>query len=351
MKRIIFDCERMKYPDTGIFHYCLQLGQHLINVKDHTREEIALYIPPGAKQLFNREIPLILQNSFHKFQMPDVNKFDIWHCTYQNTNYLPFRSRKIKVVLTIHDLNFIYDDKKTPEKKRKHLQHLQDNIERSDVIICISDFCKSDVLHYCDTNKKRVHTIYNGTNALIESRLTNISYKPSRKFLFSIGVVTRKKNFHALLPLLENNEMELLIAGKCDDADYLNYITELARERGVENNLRFLGSITEKEKSWYYENCYAFASPSVAEGFCMPLTEAMSVGKPLFLSSQTALPEIGGKVAFYFTDFSSHNMQEVFFNGMDEYHKLNMHDEIKKRGLSFCWNKAANEYLEIYRSL
>jgi glycosyltransferase involved in cell wall biosynthesis len=112
-----------------------------------------------------------------------------------------------------------------------------------------------------------------------------------------------------------------------------------------------LGLISETEKSWYFENCYAFASPSLAEGFCMPVTEAMSVGKPLFLSDHTALPEIGGKVAFYFSDFNSDSMQHVFLKGMHQYQTMNMHQVIKERSLSFCWEKAARSYLEIYRSL
>jgi glycosyltransferase involved in cell wall biosynthesis len=283
--------------------------------------------------------------------MPSTNSYNIWHASYQNTAYLPVRNRRIKVVLTIHDLNFIYDDKKSEIKKMKHLRHLQNNINRCDAIVCISDFCKADVLNYCDTGNRPVHVIYNGTNTLTRPTLTPFSYKPLKRFMFSIGVVTRKKNFHTLLPLLVSNDMELIIAGKFDDPVYLNYLLDRASELGVEKNLHVVGSISETEKSWYFENCYAFASPSVAEGFCMPVTEAMSVGKPLFLSSQTALPEIGGKVAFYFSDFDGSNMQNIFIKGMDQYKAQNMQQAIKERGSNFCWEKAAHKYLDVYRSL
>ncbi len=351
MKNLVFDCERMKYRDTGIYHYCLNLGRQLQKITDPSSEQLTFYCPPNTQDLFKNVNKPIIQNSMHKFYMPGTRRYDIWHATYQNTNYLPRRNRHIKVILTIHNLNFVYDDKKSAAKKQKYLRHLQKNIDRSDVIVCISDFCKSDVLQYCSTRNKPVHVIHNGTNELIQPTLSPNSYRPLKRFLFSIGVLTGKKNFHTLLPLLAKGDMELLIAGRCDDPTYLNYLLDSARELGVEKNLHVLGLISETEKSWYFENCYAFASPSLAEGFCMPVTEAMSVGKPLFLSEHTALPEIGGKVAFYFSDFNGDSMQHVFLKGMHQYQTMNMHEVIKERSLSFCWEKAARQYLEIYRSL
>jgi glycosyltransferase involved in cell wall biosynthesis len=112
-----------------------------------------------------------------------------------------------------------------------------------------------------------------------------------------------------------------------------------------------LGAITEPEKSWYYNNCYAFALPSIAEGFGLPVTEAMSVGKPVFLSNLTALPEIGRDVAFYFRDFNARHMQKVFINGMQQYHDNNMEHAIREHSETFSWDKAANEYINVYRSL
>lgn len=352
MKNIILDCERMKYADTGIYHYCLNLARHLMNTIDANSEKITLYSPNNAKEALGRSNNFINQHSLHKFFMPSLPKYDLWHTTYQNSSYIPIRNSSIRLLLTIHDLNFIHDETKPEAKKIKHLHHLQKNIDRSDAIVCISEFCKQDVLKYCDTGRRPIYIVHNGTNSLNKPTLSALSYKPSCPFLFSIGVVTMKKNFHSLLPLLQNDDdMELLIAGRDDDTSYLNYLIESARVLGVENKLRILGSITENEKAWYFENCYAFTSPSTAEGFCMPVAEAMSVGKPLFLSNKTALPEIGGNVAFYFSDFKPARMQKTFADGMTLYKETNMQEAIKKRGADFCWEKAAKGYLDIYHSL
>jgi glycosyltransferase involved in cell wall biosynthesis len=351
MKKIVFDCERMKYPDTGLYHYCLNLGQYLEKNADLQREQLYFYTPPGEQEWTEYSTNHITQHPLHKFVLPSFNGYDIWHATYQNTHYMPLLNRKIKVVLSIHDLNFLYDEKKSPAKKQKYLHYLQKLINRADAIICISEFSKKDVLQHCTVKNKPLYVIHNGTNLLAAPALTAKSYKPRKPFLFSIGVINRKKNFHVLLPLLKNNTMELLIAGKHDDDNYLSFLQKKSKDMGVQDNLHLLGRVSEPEKSWYFNNCRAFAFPSISEGFGLPVTEAMSCGKPLFLSGLTALPEIGGDVSFYFNDFSADNMEKVFRIGMQQYKADGFQEKIIERSLSFNWHKAARKYLDVYRSL
>lgn len=352
MKKIVFDCERMKYANTGLYHYCLNLGRQIHEkLKNSPEEDITFFSPASVQPVLGHDTQHITQHPLQKFYMPLLNGYDIWHSTYQNSSYMPKRNKKIKVVLSIHDLNFLHENK-VEAKRKKYLTHLQENINRSDAIICISDFCRKDVLAHCDVKNKPVHVILNGTNHLSAPDLGNHSYKPRKPFLFSLGVICPKKNFHVLLPLLKlNRHLELLIAGRTNDTDYLEYIYNTACKLGVDNNLRMLGSISEPEKSWYYRNCYAFTLPSIAEGFGLPVAEAMSVGKPVFLSDKTALPEIGSKFAFYFRDFSEEHMNRVFKKGMEDYRVKNMKPEIVKHSENFKWEKAVEQYLSIYRSL
>ena len=350
MAAYIFDCERMKHGNTGLYNYCKSLGLHLQKHIDLTRESLAYFCPPGTELFGNTKY--IRQSSFQKFVMPPLAGFDLWHATSQYSDYIPFRNRNIKVVLTIHDLNFMYNDQKSPAKKSKSLKKVQKLIDRSSGIVCISEYSRKDVEFYCDLKGKPLRVIHNGTNTLETPQLTSESYKPIKPFLFSLGVLTRTKNFHSLLPIVQQNEqIELVIAGRPDDQDYKRYIIEEANKMGIGDNIRLLGAVSEKEKSWYIQNCCAFALPSLTEGFGLPVAEAMSAGKPLFLSNRTALPEIGSNVAFYFPDFSASSMQRTFAEGMKTYRRLHMKEHIKQRCTDFCWNKAAVQYLYFYRSI
>jgi glycosyltransferase involved in cell wall biosynthesis len=351
MHKIIFDCERMKYPDTGLYHYCLNLGKHLEkNINLHS-EQLFFFTPTGEQHWTFHSGNHITHNRLYKFIMPPLTGYDIWHSTFQNTHYMPLLNKKIKVVLSIHDLNFMYDEIKSAARKQTHLRYMQGLINRADAIICISAFSKKDLLQHCELKNKPLYVIHNGTNLLLKPELTTKSYKPRKPFVFSIGVINRKKNFHVLLPLLKKNSMELLIAGKYDDRDYLAFIRRQSEALGVEDNVHLLGHVSENEKSWYFNNCMAFALPSVSEGFGLPLAEAMSCGKPLFLSERTALPEIGGEVSFYFSDFQPEHIQQVFTAGMMNYTNNGLKERIIARGRSFSWDKAARQYLGVYRSL
>lgn len=350
MGAFIFDCERMKHNNTGIYNYCKNLGLHLQKHLLPTSEKLAYFCPPGEK-IFGKAT-YIRQSPFHKFFMAPLSGFDLWHATNQYSEYVPFRNRRIKVLLTIHDLNFMYNDEKTTSKKKKYLKKVQGLINRASAVVCISEYSRKDVEFYCDLAGKPLTVIHNGTNMLETPELKKDSYKPSKPFLFSMGVVTRTKNFHSLLPIVQqNDEIELVIAGRPDDQDYRRYILEEAERMGIQNNIRLLGAVSEPEKSWYLQNCCAFALPSLTEGFGLPVAEAMSAGKPIFLSNRTALPEIGSNAAFYFPDFSAMSMQRTFSEGMKAYRSLQMQEHIKQRCTDFCWDKAAKQYLEVYRKI
>ena len=152
MVRIVLDCERMKYDNTGLFHYCINLGVHLQKHLNPVKEELVFFSPPKAQGIFGNDAAYLTQHSLQKFCMPSLGKFDIWHCTFQNSDYVPVRNRKIKVVLSIHDLNFLYHTK-SEQKISKYLRHLQANIDRSDAIICISEFCYNEVLKHCNVGQ------------------------------------------------------------------------------------------------------------------------------------------------------------------------------------------------------
>ena len=143
----------------------------------------------------------------------------------------------------------------------------------------------------------------------------------------------------------------MVIAGRLDDPDYVKSLNEEADQNGTGSRLKILGPINESEKAWYLENCLAYMQPSFAEGFGLPVVEAMHFGKPLFLSNLTSLPEIGGDVAFYFNSFSPHHMQDVFKAGMQKFEINGMASLIKERGEQFGWSTSAGKYLKVYQSL
>jgi glycosyltransferase involved in cell wall biosynthesis len=149
--------------------------------------------------------------------------------------------------------------------------------------------------------------------------------------------------------LLVGNDHELVISGV--ETPYKAKIMEEAEKFGVTGRVKITGTISEEDKAWYYKNCTAFVFPSIAEGFGLPVIEAMHFGKPVFLSTHTSLPEIGGDAAFYFPSFEPTDMQAAFAKGMEEFEEENMEQKVIAHAMQFDWQKTAKEYLALYDEL
>jgi glycosyltransferase involved in cell wall biosynthesis len=342
----------MRYKDSGLYHYCLNLGTHVKKILE--REEngkISFYIPSSEKQSFGAGACCIIEKKWHsKLMRPFLWDCDIWHAPFQSGRIVPVYGKRNKILLTIHDLNCLHEDK--PDKERvESLRKTQSLIDRSDALVCISNHCKNDVITYLDIKNKPLYVIHNGTHNVTEPPTNPAGFKPSRPFIFTMGYVNRKKNFHTLVPLLKNSQFDLIIAGKMDEPDYINRMRMQARKLGVSERLHILGPVSETDKAWYLNHCVAFMLPSLAEGFGAPVVEAMKFGKPLFLSNLTSLPEIGGDVAFYFNNFEPGHMEKVFNSGLFEYQKNGLQQRIIRRGNDFSWDEKALEYLMVYRSM
>ena len=348
--KIILDCERMKYPHTGLYHFCHNLSKHLLASSNPEKEEINFFLPANLKNVFGADKQYIIQKPWHKILLPNTQNYNVWHATHQDTDYFP-QNKKIPLVLTIHDLNIIHNKSKSEEKKKKFLKDLAKKIKRADHITFISNFTKNDALQYVDIGNKPSTVIYNGCNIeATENLLSPLNY-PTVPFYFTIGTIAEKKNFHVLPALLVGNDRLLIIAGITQSKEYKQLIIKEAIKHGVENRVIFTDAINENDKQWYYKNCEAFVFPSLTEGFGLPVVEAMFYGKPIFLSTFTSLPEIGGDVAYYFNSFLKEDMQSTVEQGLLHYKNTNQAEKIKARSSLFSWKHAAEQYLQVYRSL
>lgn len=346
MPRFVIDCERMKYPNNGLYTYCSELGQTLLKLIAPP-EELYFYLPSYQKTIFSDQAHY-KQKLWHKLWLPYSKDIQLWHTTYQLSDYIP-ESPDIKRVLTIHDLNFLYK----PNYKHRitgQLAKVQRMVDKADHLIAISNYVKEDVLQHLNIGNTPLSVIYNGCDVKSFPGFDNPVYRPAKPFLFTIGTILPKKNFHVLPRLLTDNDYELIIAGNANTA-YQKQILKEAAIYGVGDRVKIIGPIDEKSKYWYFSQCSAFVFPSIAEGFGIPVIEAMHYGKPVFLSNKTSLPEIGGDLAYYFENFDPAYMQDVFNKGMTHYKATQPMDALKKHADSFRWEEIGEQYLDIYRSL
>ena len=333
-------------PYNGLYHFCYQLGKHLA-LEVPKDMHLHFYVPKSQREVFNKDQKYVTQYSLHKYFHLFTSRFDVWHVATTLSWYRPY-SNKTKNIYTIHDLNFLNEEEYTPAIRKKYLGLIQQRIDRADYLTFISEFALEQTKEYLKVNNHPYSIIYNGCN-IPEKVSGKPSYVPKNPFLFSIGQFHSRKNFHVLAPLLNGNDYELVIAGMNNFA-YTEKVLKEAKNFKVEDRVRLIGAITDEEKNWYYKNCLAFVFPSIGEGFGLPVLEAMYFGKPVFLSTHTSLPEVGGDVAYYFDNFDPDCMKQVFEKGMHHYKCQRPQERIIKRAKSFTWERAADEYINVYRN-
>ncbi|VXC12934.1 Glycosyl transferase family 1 [Flavobacterium sp. 9AF] len=278
-------------------------------------------------------------------------KYDVWHSLNQNTKVEPFFKPK-KYILTIHDVNFV--EEIASDMHHEVNKRFIEKINRADVITYISEFAKQQTHQYFSVKGKPEHIIYNGNPS--EILIKDIAFTPSnhpvnKPFFFSIGDFIPRKNFLSLVQMMEKIEDYNLILAGNNDKEYGYEILNYIKKANLGNKIFLVGKISDAAKQYYLQHCTAFLFPSIREGFGLPPIEAMKFSKPVFLSTLTSLPEIGGDAAFYWENFDSEYMRDFLFSKLEIFEKNKdfFIEKIKARADFFTWEKAAKAYLNLYK--
>jgi len=359
MPTIALEMERLRNPYSGLGQYCLQLGHAFATEKSAASLGFVCLVPSERKGEFGNGMTYKSVKPWHKIIGPSFGE-SLWHCMHQDSEYMP-RSRKTPLAITIHDLNFLDRPDYSKAQKSRRLMSMQQKIKRASGLVYISEYVQKWVLEHLKVPTGIVEkVIYNGGSIdfrLPSSELRTKSEIGNRKseiktpFLFSIGIHP-KKNYHVLMPILaEFKEYKWIIAGP-DSRGYKAKIEQEAAKFGVTDRIEFCGPVDEEAKIEYYTNCTALLFPSISEGFGLPVVEAMSIGKPVFLSDRTSLPEIGGIEAYYFKNFEPQTLTQTFAAGRKDFENdLEKPARMQAWASQFTWEKAAKQYLEFYQEL
>jgi glycosyltransferase involved in cell wall biosynthesis len=108
-----------------------------------------------------------------------------------------------------------------------------------------------------------------------------------------LGRLDYEKHIHnllkavALLPKSLNVKLEIV-----GDGGEREYLEELAIKLGINNNVEFMGHISDEELPKVYERATLFAMPSIAELQSIATMEAMASGRPVVAADAMALPHL-----------------------------------------------------------
>ncbi len=271
---------------------------------------------------------------------------------------LPFSFAKAKVV-TIHDLSFLTH----PHTADANLQVRLDRavrraLERADRVICISRTTANDVVSLLDYDPNRIDVIYCGLDSALsadpsEAELARLDeiHLPSR-FVLSVGTLQPRKNLlritRAVASLRASGEDVGLVhagaRGWISDADLG------AIESTGAGFLHRLGPVDDGLLRALYARAGALAAVSEAEGFMLPMIEAMAHGVPVVTASVSCMPEIAADAALLANPYDH---EEIATSLQSALTRGSSTTELIARGHArardFDWDKAGAETLAAYR--
>ena len=107
-------------------------------------------------------------------------------------------------------------------------------------------------------------------------------------------------------------------------------------------------ALPAEDLSILVKNAALCAIPSLYEGFCLPLIEAMACGIPTIASNSSCIPEISAGKLRYFDPLSVEEMAVEMERALTD---AGLRKELREAGLrrasEFSWQRCAQETLRV----
>ena len=271
----------------------------------------------------------------------------------------------VPVVCTIHDV--------TPVKMPSHSKGvglwsrvlLRSSAKLSRAIITDSECSKRDLMRVYGLPESKVSVVYLG---LDKANFNDVAPDPDlqtgllqrlgigKPYIVHHGVVQPRKNlkrlieaYRLMLSRNRNLDLELVLAGplgwECDEIVAAANTTD-----GYKGRVILTGALTAPDLALLVKGASLTVIPSLYEGFCLPMVEAMACATPTVVSTASCLPEISGGVLKYFDPSSLEDMADCMEKTLEDRELLaELSRKGKQRASFFDWQRCATETVAILK--
>jgi len=218
-------------------------------------------------------------------------------------------------------------------------------------IISVSRKSAQDVVRFFKVPPSRLRVIYNGVDGETFQAVPGVERCPYRIILVNSADMPIKGLpyfYKALQIVASRRPVEVVVVGERRPS----HVAYLSRYH-LDGQVRFLGRLTTKELVREYSAAALAVTPSLYEGFGLPVVEAMACGLPVVAFAAGALPEVLGEdgeagrlVPCYDQEALAVAMLELLENPAK---RACMGARGRERALRlFSWQRAAEETVRVY---
>lgn len=265
----------------------------------------------------------------------------------------------VPLVVTIHDVM----PKKLPPGLVERGAALRGatwvSAKMSQKIITDSEHSKKDIVELYGLPPEKVSVVYLGYDQTIfnpsppdgkkrEALLTKFGIRGP--YIFHHGMVQLRKNLgrlvkaHDLLRSRRNLDLQLVLAGPFGLGS--KQLMEAAHRQVADGKIIFTGPLDSSDLAILIKGAALCVIPSLYEGFCLPMVEAMACGVPTVVANGSCLPEVSGRILRYFDPLSEEDIAATIESVLDH---SDLQQELIRQGLKrtseFSWRRCALETL------
>ncbi|HEV2171693.1 MAG TPA: glycosyltransferase family 1 protein [Candidatus Binatus sp.] len=278
---------------------------------------------------------------------------------------LPWRSLCLRV-MTLHDaIDMVYYGARTRWWKKLAPADVQSRLyhriaaAKADRIITVSHHARTDLVNRLGLPADKIDVIHEAAEDRFSEPITQstleqvkLQYQLPSKYLVYVGGWETRKNIPFLLrsfAAANLPDVSLVLAGG-KDAE-MRELTALSRGLLIENRVRLLGWVDDRDLPALYAGALSFVYPSEYEGFGLQLCEAMAAGCPTLAARATSLPEVLGEGGETFTLDSSDELVGLLRRvNLDDRFRGELRRRAKIRSADFSWASTASRTIGVYES-
>lgn len=389
--KIAIDCRTILNPEygesAGVGHYVYYLVRELLREDRRDKfvlffdrrlsEEAARYMIGGARNAkavffpwsrYRKYMPIAYS---HLLAAATIAKEapDILHVPAGATPL----ATKLPTVITVHDLAIYSHPGWFPRQDLSVKVTYPRAVASARRIIAVSEATKRDIVSRFRIPAARISAIHPGVDVSGESPYAEDifsdddvvdfgdlvrRYGLERPYFLFLGTLEPRKNVKALCEAFVRawkaspvvRETELLVAGKPGWADGGAVAAAKAAKRATKGAVRLLGYVGHRDKFPLMRSARAFVFPSLAEGFGLPVVEALALGVPTLVSDVPVFREVAGPAALYADPRSVPALAKAISRiAGDGTLQRKLAAAGPKRARRYSWKATAKETLEVYR--
>lgn len=271
------------------------------------------------------------------------------------------RFKPCAMLLTVHDIGWACLPDEGVRVEAATLRPLAERIiGMADGFIAVSHCTAKDLRETYPVSTDRAWVVQHGVDHSLSTGLSTADpVAPTyglQQYILYVGALQYRKNLVRLLQaysVLKSRyhiPHSLALAGR--DGPGSEQVYSAAEQLGLQQDVRFLGYVPDKDLWGLYSEASLVVYPSIYEGFGIPILEALSCGAVTAASNAASIPEVGEDAVIYFDPYSIEDMAATVYEGLtNQPLRDDLRDRGRRRASQFTWQRAAQKTIAVYRQL